>query len=63
MLDALFSEALPWQQQRHNIATFVIMTTNLYAHYTARVAVNRAVQFVLFAMLGAYVLYRYNRTG
>ena len=29
MFDALFSETLPWQQQRHNIVTFVIMTKNL----------------------------------
>ena len=29
MYDAFFSETLTWQQQQHNVATSVIMTTNL----------------------------------
>jgi len=29
MFDVFFSETLTWQQQQHNVATSVIMTTNL----------------------------------
>jgi hypothetical protein len=29
MFDVFFSETLTWQQQQHNVATSVIMTTEL----------------------------------
>jgi hypothetical protein len=30
MFDVFFSETLTWQQQQHNAAAYVIMTTNLH---------------------------------
>jgi hypothetical protein len=61
MFDVFFSETLTWQQQQHNVAASVIMTTAMIiscAHNAARVAMNRAVEFVLIVMFGASVLYR-----